>query len=112
MIAAKPSTAQEVLMAPKIVAVLLSALLLVSAAAAQSSLGTITGLVSDATGAVVPNAKVTTRNVSTGAQAETLSSSTGNYVLSNLPVGTYEITVSVSGFKGWTRQGIVLSSGD
>ncbi|MBI1791489.1 MAG: TonB-dependent receptor [Acidobacteria bacterium] len=99
-------------MARKTVAVWLSTLLLASVAAAQSSLGTITGLLTDATGSVVPNAKVTTRNVATGAQGETASSSTGNYVLSNLPVGTYEITVSVPGFKGWTRSGIALSSGD
>lgn len=48
-------------------------------AVAQVTQDVITGLVSDSTGAVVAGAKVVTRNVATGMQAETVSSSTGNY---------------------------------
>jgi hypothetical protein len=81
-------------------------------AAAQVTQGVVTGLVSDSTGAVIPGVKVIARNVATGVQAETVSSSTGNYVIPNLQVGTYEVSVSASGFKSWNRTGIVLFGGD
>ncbi len=81
-------------------------------AAAQVTQGTITGLVTDATGAVVPGVKVLAKNAATGVQAETVSSSTGNYVIPNLQVGTYEVSVSTAGFKSWSRSGILLSAGD
>jgi len=79
---------------------------------AQASLGTITGLISDTTGAVVPGAKVSARNTATGVQTGTVSSSTGNYTIPNLPVGPYELSVTVAGFKSWSREGIALSSND
>jgi len=82
-------------------------------AAAQVTVrGTITGLVTDATGAVVPGVKVIAKNTATGVLAETVSSSSGNYVIPNLQVGTYEVSVSSTGFKSWSRSGILLSSGD
>jgi hypothetical protein len=81
-------------------------------AAAQVTQGVITGLVSDSTGAVIPGAKVAAKNVATGMQAETVSSSTGNYVIPNLQIGTYEVSVSNSGFKSWGRAGIRLLGGD
>src|SRR6266850_6406727 len=79
---------------------------------AQSTLGTITGLITDSSGAVIPNAVVVATNTATGAKAQTISSSTGNYVVPNLPVGPYEVTVAISGFKAWTRSGINVSSND
>lgn len=81
-------------------------------ALAQASLGTITGLVTDTTGAVVPGAKVVARHTGTGVQSETITSSTGNYTIPHLPVGSYEIGMTVSGFKSWSRSGIQLSSSD
>src|SRR5215217_9124805 len=79
---------------------------------AQSTLGTITGLVTDSTGAIIPNAVVVATNTATGVRAQTVSSGTGNYVIPNLQVGPYEITVSVSGFKSFSRSNINLSSND
>src|ERR1700694_5421951 len=81
-------------------------------AQAQSTLGTITGLITDSSGAVIPNAVVVVTNTATGAKAQTISSSTGNYVVPNLPVGPYEVGVAISGFKAWARSGINLSSND
>ncbi len=52
------------------------------------------------------------RNVATGVQTETISSTAGNYVIPNLPVGSYELSVSATGFKSWSRAGIALSSND
>lgn len=90
----------------------LLAALLCPFAGGQTTQGTITGLVTDSTGAVVPAAKVTAKSAATGVVAETVSSSTGNYVIPNLPVGTYEVSIAVSGFKSWSRSGISISSND
>jgi hypothetical protein len=77
---------------------------------AQSTMGTITGVVKDSTGALVPGIRVVARNIATGVQMETETSATGNYVILNLPVGRYEVTVSTTGFKVWSRSDIALSS--
>ncbi|HET8548487.1 MAG TPA: carboxypeptidase regulatory-like domain-containing protein [Bryobacteraceae bacterium] len=79
---------------------------------AQSTTGTITGLVTDSSGAVIPDAVVIATNSATGVRAQTVTSSTGNYVIPSLQVGTYELSVSLTGFKTWTRSGIRLSSND
>lgn len=81
-------------------------------APAQTTMGTITGIVTDSSQAVIPGVTVVARNMATGAEARTVSSSTGNYVIPNLPVGSYEVTASQSGFKSWTRSNIALSSAD
>src|SRR5437879_7068286 len=78
----------------------------------QTNMGTITGLVSDKTEAVLPGIAVTAKNMATGAEAATVTSATGNYLIPNLPVGSYRINVSHAGFKGWSRSGIALSAGD
>jgi len=79
---------------------------------AQMVTGTITGLVTDTSQGIIPNATVVARNMATGAQAATVTSSTGNYVIPNLLVGYYELTVTQAGFKSWVRSNIALSSGD
>ena len=84
--------------------------LLVSAAVvlAQSDRGTITGTVADPAGAVVANAPIEAKNTGTGAVFEAASSETGNYTLAQLPVGNYEISVAVAGFKKYVRQNITV----
>jgi hypothetical protein len=77
---------------------------------AQSDRGTITGTVSDPAGAVVANATVQARHVETGGLYEAASTSTGNYTLAQLPVGAYELSVSVAGFKKYVRQGLVVQT--
>src|SRR5436305_800567 len=79
---------------------------------AQTNMGTITGLVTARSTVVLPGVAVTARNTATGAEASTVTSSTGNYLIPNLPVGPYQITVSHSGFKSWSRTGISLSTGE
>ena len=87
-------------------------LALANTGAAQStSMGTITGLVTDSSQAVIPGATVVARNTATGGESRTVSSSSGNYVLQNLPIGPYEVTVSQAGFKSWNRTNIALSGG-
>ena len=65
----------------------------------QAANGVITGTVADQTVAVVASAAVEAKNTQTGVVYPTLSTSTGNYTLTQLPVGVYEITVKVAGFK-------------
>jgi len=73
---------------------------------AQSDRGTITGTILDPTGAVVPGAKIVATNTLTGAKSDAVATDTGNYTLSELPVGTYNLAVEVSGFKKTLRTGI------
>jgi carboxypeptidase family protein len=77
-------------------------------AAAQSDRGTITGTVTDPAGAVVAGAPVQARNAQTGAVYQAATSNTGNYTVAQLPAGTYELTVTVQGFKKYTRQNLAI----
>jgi hypothetical protein len=88
---------------------LLSALLLLASAVfAQSDRGTITGTITDATGAVIANAQIQAKQLETGSLFPTTSTDTGNYTLTQLPVGPYEISVNASGFKKFVRSGITV----
>src|SRR5262245_57599262 len=75
-------------------------------AIAQTDRGTITGTVSDASGAVVPGVTVEARNVGTGATYQAGSSETGNFTLPQLPVGAYEVSATLPGFKKFVRGGL------
>ncbi len=81
-------------------------MLFVSAAFAQTDRGIITGTITDPAGAVVPNAPIEAKNLGTGAVYPAASSGTGNYTIPQLPVGTYEVSVTVPGFKRYVRTGI------
>jgi hypothetical protein len=78
---------------------LFALLLGASVAFAQSDRGTITGTVSDPTGAIVPAANVTLVNNGTGSQYQTVTTDTGNYTLAALPVGSYKLSVEQTGFS-------------
>jgi hypothetical protein len=82
--------------------------LLALAAFGQSDRGTITGTVSDPSGAVVAGAPVEIRNVDTGAVYSAGTSATGNYTLAQLPAGQYELSVTVAGFKKFVQQKITV----
>src|SRR5260370_26667121 len=75
----------------------------------QTDRGTITGAVSDATGAVIPGVSVEARNAQTGAVYQAGSSETGNYTLAQLPAGTYELSATLPGFRKFVRTGIIVS---
>jgi hypothetical protein len=83
-------------------------LLIVVSAFAQSDRGNITGTISDPAGAIVAGAKVEAKNVATGAVFEAASTDTGNFTLSQLPAGNYELTVTVAGFKKFVRQNLTV----
>ncbi len=67
---------------------------------AQSNTGTILGTVQDDTGAAVPDATITIRNVGTGEARTVKSDNSGSYNVSNLQVGHYSITITRDGFAG------------
>src|SRR6266540_4796912 len=83
-----------------------AAFLLATVMFAQSDRGTLTGTVTDPANASVPGAKVTAKNTETGAVFETITTPTGNYTLTSLPVGAYELTVEATGFNRKTQQGL------
>jgi hypothetical protein len=74
----------------------------------QSDRGTITGTVTDSTGAVLSGAELKLRNVETGALYPGATSATGNYTLGQLPAGQYEMSVEVPGFKTYVRRGLTV----
>jgi carboxypeptidase family protein/TonB-dependent receptor-like protein len=76
----------------------------------QAANGTITGTVTDQTGAVVANAAVEARNTDTGVVYPTQTTSTGNYSLPQLPTGFYAISVKVTGFKTYTHTNLELTA--
>jgi len=70
--------------------------------------GSISGTVTDQTGAVVPDTTVTALNLDTTVQQTTKTNSNGSYTLTNLPVGRYEIEIIRDGFKPYKRTGLVI----
>src|SRR5579872_1901307 len=70
--------------------------------------GSISGTVTDQTGAVVPDTTVTALNLDTTVQQTTKTNSNGAYTLTNLPVGRYEIEIIREGFKPYKRTGLVI----
>ena len=78
------------------------------AVSAQTDRGAITGTISDPAGAVVADASVEARNAATSASYQVTSTATGNFTLSQLPAGDYELSVTVPGFKKYVRQNITV----
>src|SRR5579862_998578 len=72
----------------------------------QAGGGTITGTISDQAGAVVVGANVEATNSETGVSYAAQSTNTGNYTISQLPVGTYALAVKVQGFKTHTHSNL------
>ncbi|HEX9109949.1 MAG TPA: carboxypeptidase-like regulatory domain-containing protein, partial [Terriglobales bacterium] len=77
-----------------------------------TDLGTITGLVTDGTGAVVPNAKVVILDLGTKSTRETKTSAQGEYRVFGLTSGTYQVSVSLAGMRTTQVTGIVLHGSD
>ena len=73
-----------------------------------SSAGTITGAVTDPSGAAVPGAAVTVRNVATNFTRDMKTAEAGLYSFSNLPIGTYEMRASAAGFQAVRVGDIIL----
>jgi Carboxypeptidase regulatory-like domain len=77
----------------------------------QAINGSIRGRVSDASGAPVPQAKVTILNEATGYTRQLTSEDNGYYVFPNLPLGPYTVTIEKEGFEKERHPGVVLTAG-
>ena len=108
-------TARELLVSLKSIFVVLAMILLVQLiqappVRAQAS-SSVTGIVSDPTGAPVSSAGVSIKNLETGALRNAVTDDTGRYQILALPVGKYEVNVARPGFQDTTRSGIELVVG-
>ena len=91
---------------------LLVALAAASAALAQTTSQQISGIVKDATGAVVPAANVTIRQTETNLTREARAGGSGYFVIPNIPMGDYELQVEVKGFQKYVQSGIKVGVND
>jgi hypothetical protein len=74
----------------------------------QADRGTITGILTDQGGSVIPNATVSAKNSETGESYPAVSTATGNYTITQLPYGKYEVSVEVAGFKKYTHPNLLV----
>jgi len=74
---------------------------------AQAPVGTISGVVADESGAVIPNASVKIRNKATGAERDLVSNAEGAFSAPSLPAGVYEVRVELKGFRTVVREATV-----
>ena len=74
----------------------------------QSTLGSINGVVTDPSGAVLPGAQVTLTNTETGYTQQAVTNASGEYNFRDLPVATYSVLVKVAGFEPQRKNGLVL----
>jgi len=88
------------------------ALALCGVAPCQEFRGTISGVVTDPTGATIPGAKVLATEVRTGTKSPTVADSAGQYAIPFLAPGDYQISATMPGFKEFIRKDIHLGSGD
>src|ERR1039457_2468202 len=87
-------------------------LVLLSTAARGQGTANIVGTVTDPTGAVVPDAKITITDVDNGFARSATSNSTGSYAARELPIGNYTVQVEFQGFKTFLQTGLTLNVGD
>ena len=76
---------------------------------AQYTTSTLGVTIVDASGAAVPDAKISVRSVDTGLQKTSTSGSNGSFIFNALPIGRYEVTVEKAGFSTFTQTGITLT---
>src|SRR3984957_19198277 len=88
----------------------LTVLILSAAGLAQELAATLTGTVTDASGALVPNATLVVHSEDTGADVRRVTtSSTGNFNITNLPAGKYTVTVQLEGFQKFVASSVILN---
>lgn len=89
----------------------LLAAVLTSTLPAQTFRGTLLGTVSDPTGAVIPGASISVKNMDTGIERTTESNSDGAFTVPELPIGRYSVTVNMTGFNPYQAEGLDVSVG-
>ena len=105
---ARPIRSLQALWFVTLVALLCTIGLSPSPLSAQVYSGSLTGVITDPSGAVIPGAQVTLNDVNKGYSFPTTSDASGRYVIRNLPPSNYKLTVEAKGFQTFTQSGIVL----
>src|ERR1700684_4038659 len=90
-----------------LVRILLLIVVLGASAWAQDT-ASLTGTVTDASGAAVPKAQIVVKNSERGINRTGASNDTGDFLFSSLPIGSYDLIVTAPGFKKYEAQGVVL----
>src|SRR3954463_9452434 len=85
--------------------------LLAFPANAQFDSATVSGVVQDGTGGVLPGADVTLTSVGTGLERRAVTHEAGLYTFPNVTVGEYRITAMLPGFRPVTQTGVALTAG-
>lgn len=99
-------------MSKRLIFVSLIVFLLPGLLAAQVSVtGKITGVVTDPSGAGVPNVLVVVKSPALLAQRSTQTQADGSYLFDLLPPGAYELTVGAGGFRSFRETGIIITAG-
>jgi len=83
-----------------------------SAVAWAQDTASLTGTVTDASGAAIPNAQVAVSNAAQGISRKAASNGSGDFLFAALPIGSYDLTVSSTGFKKYQAKGVVLNVGE
>ena len=78
------------------------------ASLAQTVRGGLAGTITDSTGAVIVGAHVQAKNQHTGDRSTAITTSAGTYRFPELPLGTYDVTVSASGFRNSVSTGVLV----
>ena len=86
-------------------------ILCAASAHAQFDSANISGVVQDTTGAILPGVDVTLTNVGTKIARQAVTNEAGLYTFPNVPVGEYQITAMLSGFKPITKAGVQVNAG-
>src|SRR5207244_3677778 len=89
--------------------VLLLTALSATAVFAQAVSATLVGTITDSSGGVVVNAKITATETNTGVSRTGTSNESGNYTFTNVPPGTYSVTAEQTGFKKVTRANVAVA---
>jgi hypothetical protein len=90
----------------------IAALILTACAAWAQDTASITGTVTDPSGAAIPNAQVALKNTEHGINRSGASNSSGDFLFASLPIGSYDLIVTAQGFKKYEARGVILRVAD
>ena len=92
----------------KILSLLLVYVVLAGICVAQTTTGRIIGNITDSSGAPMPGVSVTARSLDTGLERSAATNSEGGYVITQLAIGNYEVSVQATGFKRYSQRPVSL----
>ena len=81
------------------------------AAAWGQDTASLTGTVTDPSGAAIPNAQVAVTNAAEGISRKAATNGSGDFLFASLPIGSYDVAVTSTGFKKYEAKGVVLNVG-